>query len=76
MCAQIKLTPVHSLCSWKNNWRHVPLLAPRVTRRELIALTGVMGTPKSYNSVSASFQPLEDSVAGRFDNTLPSKGTS
>ncbi|XP_057798167.1 phosphoserine phosphatase, chloroplastic [Salvia miltiorrhiza] len=73
MCAQIKLTPVRSLCTWKNNPIHVPSLAPRVTRRVLISPTGVMGSPKSFNSVAASIQPLEDSATGRFDNTLPSK---
>lgn len=76
MCAQIKLTPVRSLCSWKNNPIRIPLLAPRVTRRVLVSPTGVMGSPKSFNSVAASIQPVEDSVKGRFDNTLPSKGTS
>ncbi|KAK4479406.1 hypothetical protein RD792_014919 [Penstemon davidsonii] len=32
-----------------------------------------MKNPKSFNSVSASVQPLESSAIGHFDNTLPSK---
>ena len=76
MCARINLTPVRSLCSCKNNPIHVPLLAPRVTRRVLVSPTVVMGSPKSFNSVAASVQPVEDSATSRFDNTLPSKGTS
>ncbi|KAG6390035.1 hypothetical protein SASPL_151513 [Salvia splendens] len=73
MCARINSTPVRSLCSCKNNPIHVPLLAPRVTWRGLVSPTGVMGSPKSFNSVAASIQPVEDSATSRFDNTLPSK---
>lgn len=35
---------------------------------------GIMKNTKSFNSVAAAVQPLETSTAGRFDNTLPSKG--
>lgn len=76
MCAQIKLTPVRTLCSWKNNPIHAPLLAPRLTRRVLVSPTWVMGSSKPFNSVAASIQPVEDSGTVRFDNTLPSKRTS
>ncbi|KAI3463893.1 hypothetical protein Pfo_020556 [Paulownia fortunei] len=73
MSAGIKLNPIHSFCSRQQNSLIVPSLAPRVTRRVLISPTGVMRSPKSFNSVAASVQPLEASAPGRFDNTLPSK---
>lgn len=77
ICAQIKLTPARSLCNWKNNPIDVPLLAPRFTKRQLISSIGIMGSLKSFNSVAAaSVQPPDDSAMSRFDNTLPSKGTS
>lgn len=77
ICAQIKLTPARSLCSWKNNPIDVPLLAPKFTKRHLISSIGIMGSLKSFNSVAAaSVQPSDDSAMGRFDNTLPSKGAS
>ncbi|KAL7114887.1 hypothetical protein ACP275_04G149800 [Erythranthe tilingii] len=68
--AQIKLKPIHSLSRQNNNMINIPSLGPKVTRKVLFSPARVMRIPKSFNSVSASVQPLE---AGRFDNTLPSK---
>ncbi|EYU23590.1 hypothetical protein ABFS82_04G146400 [Erythranthe guttata] len=68
--AQIKLKPIHSFSRQHNNTINIPSLGPKVTRKVLFNPARVMRIPKSFNSVSASVQPLE---AGRFDNTLPSK---
>lgn len=74
MSAQIKVRTVHSFCSWQHNSiQHIPLLAPRVTRRVLIS---PMESQRSLKTIAASVQPAEASEAGRFNNTLPSKGTT
>lgn len=73
--ARIKLSPIQSSFIRQQNTITVSTLVPKVTRKVLIS-PGVMRNSKSFNSVAASLQPLESSAAGRFDNTLPSKGTS
>ncbi|KAL3651326.1 hypothetical protein CASFOL_004328 [Castilleja foliolosa] len=73
MSAQIKLTPVRSFYSRKQNSIIIPFLASRVTSRVLIGRVEVMRSSRSFNSIAASVQPMGASEMGHFDNTLPSK---
>ncbi|KAI3454821.1 hypothetical protein Pfo_011484 [Paulownia fortunei] len=71
MIARIILKSFHSFSDTHSII--LPAFNRIVTRRVFISPTGVIRSPKSFNSVAASVQPLESSVVGRFDNTIPSK---
>lgn len=52
----------------------IPKLSLKLRTNLCRSRVGMIKHSQSFNSVSASVQPLEASALGRFENTLPSKG--
>ena len=68
-----QLNPVKAYCR-RHQSTFLPTYTPRVVKRAPGASFGMMKHPGPLYSVAASVQPVENSMAGRVDNTLPSKG--
>ncbi|CAK9148332.1 unnamed protein product [Ilex paraguariensis] len=67
-----RISPVRAYCRQQYSC-FVPKFIQTGTKRVSVSPIGMMKQPKSFNSVAASVQPLEASLMGGFDNTVPSK---
>ncbi|KAJ4824016.1 hypothetical protein Tsubulata_046175 [Turnera subulata] len=69
---QYRATPIYAVCKEYHS-RSLPAFSVRQTRNFSRSHLLAMKRPQSFKPVAASVQPLESSLPGNFDNTLPSK---